>query len=329
MASDGQQETIYAVGAVSGVGASADGGRVWTRSDLGSPGSRLGVVRLLGMAVNPSDPSELSAVVASPVGKLRPMIYWTEDGGQTWQVRGGLGPRRVRAMAFGPAGDQLYMIGGGDILRAMAAGRATDSFVRDEDEARGATIASLDTRFEVTAFVVGESARRGPTTEGPSDLRLYVGTKANGLWVFEDRHEAGVSLVPFDDDPVSEGLRSRGSIHAIAVHPVRRGTVCVGTDQGMYASTDGGKSWFGLAYPLRDERILSLIFGPDGRSLYAGVARGGIHNSDDAGASWQLLGSGLGRIPVYSMALAGPDRDILYAGTDKGLWRLDLGSSGR
>ena len=328
---DGQ--VLYATGTVSGVHMSTNGGRDWLRADMPLPHNRLGVVQIVDLAVNPDDPNEIYAVVAAMATKPRPMVYWSDNGGRTWRVRGGLGPRRVTGMAFGPTGDDLYMATTGGIFRAFVFDDGQRRFVGDEDDLRRAQVGSLDGPARVTALAIGapSMAERAGAQAAPTrsdeirpSLVLYVGTADRGLEVFVDDPVDGPQSVPVGNEPLSLYVRERAAIHTVCIHPLSPEIVCVGTDRGIWASSDAGRSWFRTAYDLRSHKVLSLLIDPSDAALYAGVAGGGVFCSKDDAATWQSLGKGLARTSVLSLAIGGSGERILYAGTNSGLWRLLL-----
>ena len=324
VSSSGDREVLYAVGAVSGLYMSTDGGREWSRADLPLPRSRLGVVQIVDLAVDPNDPNKVYVAVATSPKRPRPTLYWTEDGGLSWGVRSTLGPSFVEKIAFDPSGDDLYMITAGHILRAFVFDRGHRYFARDEDDLHSNRVGSIDNTAQVTAFAVS-GQHKPPQLKGARwSLILYVGTFGKGLRVLVDDPMRGPWWVPVEKDLVSRYVRERATIYAICIHPQQPNIVCVGTDEGIYASPDGGLSWLRTAYPLRLQKVLSVLIDPLAKELYAGVAGGGVLHSKDNGVNWQPVAEGLGRASAFSLAITETGTRALYVGTDSGLWRLPL-----
>lgn len=338
LAEGDDREVLYSVGAVSGVHTSPNGGRDWVHSRASMPRDALGVVRVVGLAVNPEDPSEAHAVVASPATRPRPMVYFTQDAGLTWQVRGSVGARRVRAIAFGPTSDSLYMVAGGDVLRVFVSEGGRRRFIDPVADLDAAQVGSCNPLARITALAIGGGLLESSESEAVSarkegerpPLALYVGSDGNGLQIVLDDPSQRVASLPISDDPVTLHVRTLATIHAICIHPQRPEIICLGTDRGVYASTDAGRSWFRTAHGLRAEKVLSLLFDPSGNAFYAGVVGGGVLCSTDSGATWHPAGKGLGHASVFSLAIGdsgdevASSRRTLYAGTDDGLWRLSL-----
>jgi photosystem II stability/assembly factor-like uncharacterized protein len=65
-----------------------------------------------------------------------------------------------------------------------------------------------------------------------------------------------------------------------------------------------------------------LAFAPSQPSVvYAGLFGGGVHRSDDGGATWRPAGSGLGNPVVNALAVDPTNPDHVYAATDAGFFR--------
>ncbi|MDT8320287.1 MAG: hypothetical protein RQ826_07145 [Xanthomonadales bacterium] len=105
-----------------------------------------------------------------------------------------------------------------------------------------------------TAFVVFDNHRR-------SDMRPYV-------WRVEDYGRSWESLV---DEPI------RGYALSILQDPVNRQLLFLGTEFGLFISTDGGQSWFKFTAGVPTVSVMDmaiqqrendLVLGTHGRSLY-------------------------------------------------------------
>src|SRR5689334_12811179 len=128
---------------------------------------------------------------------------------------------------------------------------------------------------------------------------FYIGVNNGGVWKTTDY---GLTSKPiFDDQPT-------GSIGAIAVAPSNPETIHVGSGEGLqrpdlsvgdgiYKSTDGGKTWRHLG--LRDaQQIGAILIDPKDPNLVYVAALGhpygpneerGVFRSTDGGESWQKV----------------------------------------
>jgi photosystem II stability/assembly factor-like uncharacterized protein len=308
-------QRLYAVGAASGLMASDDGGEMWASISAGLPHSRLGVVRIRALAINPEDGEEIHVAVAPLTDTPRPTAYWSIDGGAHWQARSSLGPKRIVGIAIGSTADDLYLASGAELFAAYRPG--TRQFVGDDQDVIANTISTLDPRAEVTLLHIAASQ-----PDGGDDSRFYVGTE-EGLLVLRRGADGEVHWVAPQDDESSRYVRNQARIYTLHVHPLDPNRVYVGADTGIYVSADAGQSWRSISSALDHETVRALLIASDGETLYAGLDRGVVY-STDGGANWSTLGDGLGHATVYALARVGEENPVLFAGTDKGLWRIDV-----
>ncbi len=160
----------------------------------------------------------------------------------------------------------------------------------------------------------------------PGDvLTYYMGTTGGGLWKTED---AGQHW-----NNISDGFFKTGSVGAVAVsesHPyivycgmgehAPRG-VMTSSGDGMYKSTDAGKTWIhiGLAPTRHIARIVihptnpDIVFVAAQGALYGPNKERGIYKSTDGGKTWKqvLFVNELTGCSELCMDMNFPD--ILYA----------------
>src|SRR5438093_3177781 len=128
---------------------------------------------------------------------------------------------------------------------------------------------------------------------------FYFGSVNGGVW---DTNDAGRTWQPiFDSQPI-------GSIGALAVARSNPNVIYVGSGEadmrsdisqgnGMYKSTDGGKTWTHIG--LEDsQQIGKILIHPTNPDLvyvaalghpYAANAERGVYRSSDGGRSWQKI----------------------------------------
>jgi Uncharacterized protein related to plant photosystem II stability/assembly factor len=84
-------------------------------------------------------------------------------------------------------------------------------------------------------------------------------------------------------------------------------TLFVGTQSGIFRSTNGGRAWREVNLPGEFEAVLSLTLAPDFASngtLFAGTENQGLFRSTDGGKTWQRLAKSKLKEPINSILLA-------------------------
>lgn len=186
---------------------------------------------------------------------------------------------------------------------------ATQAQVRAKRGAKQAT-AARDTTDYSQVFHGMQWRLIGPFRGGRSNaaagvpgqpLVYYFGTTGGGLWKTED---AGSSW-----KNISDGFFKTGSVGAIAIAPSDPNVIYVGMGEhavrgvmtfpgdGMYKSTDAGKSWRHIGLP-ESRHIAEIRVHPnDPELLYVAVQGAlhgpseerGVYRSEDGGESWRKI----------------------------------------
>jgi photosystem II stability/assembly factor-like uncharacterized protein len=144
------------------------------------------------------------------------------------------------------------------------------------------------------------SGRISDMENHPTDpMIIYTGTAGGGVW---KSNNAGTTFRPiFDDHSQSIGaveLDPNDPDNVIYVgtgEPWPRNSVSIG--DGLYKSTDGGKSWLNIGFK-NSERISDVIVNPDNSNeVYVGVLGAlwsdseerGVFKSTDGGETWENI----------------------------------------
>jgi photosystem II stability/assembly factor-like uncharacterized protein len=130
---------------------------------------------------------------------------------------------------------------------------------------------------------------------------------------------------------VDTGLRERGA-RCLAVDTKDPDTLYVGTsDEGLYKSVDGGRSWDGLS-GIEHPRVTAVAVSPVDGAVYAGTEPSALFVSRDGGGSWRELEE-MRKLPsqptwsfpprpwtshVRAIALSYTDPDLVAAGIELG-----------
>ncbi len=105
------------------------------------------------------------------------------------------------------------------------------------------------------------------------------------------------------------------------VGPVAAGCALLVALLAPMAAQAGTDSWT-LLGP-QGGGLIAFVFDPtNAATIYAGTAWGAVFKSTDAGASWAPATSGIvGATVVFALAIAPTNANVLYAGTDVGIWK--------
>ncbi|MGV7221308.1 MAG: VPS10 domain-containing protein [Nitrospinales bacterium] len=121
-------------------------------------------------------------------------------------------------------------------------------------------------------------------------------------------------------------VSSEPEIQDIAVSANPTYSIFIATLEGIFKSSDGGKTWAQLRKGLMNEKVRSLAINyEDPQIVYAGTANG-IYKSEDGGENWSEWieeSSGLTHVDINDLAINPQNPDIIFAGTPGGLYISD------
>jgi photosystem II stability/assembly factor-like uncharacterized protein len=109
--------------------------------------------------------------------------------------------------------------------------------------------------------------------------RLYVGTVGEGLFRNTDGGESFVRAC--------EGTFVECHVRVLAVHPREPRTLYLGSELGLFRSTNGADSWTRVESPVNGRQVWSILLLPsDPDVILVGTCPAGLFRSDDGGRSW-------------------------------------------
>src|SRR5215207_9603622 len=115
-----------------------------------------------------------------------------------------------------------------------------------------------------------------------------AGSNGKGGFVVARLYVAGDAVAVVEDGGVERGLAGRGA-RCLAVDPRDPDTLYVGTtDDGLFKSGDGGRSWEGLS-GIEHPRVTAVAVSPVDGAVYAGTEPSALFVSRDGGGSWREL----------------------------------------
>lgn len=156
--------------------------------------------------------------------------------------------------------------------------------------------------------------------------RILVG--ANSLWVSDDAQAPAPTWRAIKAPSTSKTSSGGGNwVSAVAVRPGDSNTVWVGHNNGeLYVSTNAlssGPIWRAIS-GLPARFITRIVFDPSNANrMYVtlgGFVKGNIYFTDDGGASWTGIGTALPGAPIYTLAIARTNSQMLYVGTEVGVF---------
>jgi photosystem II stability/assembly factor-like uncharacterized protein len=87
----------------------------------------------------------------------------------------------------------------------------------------------------------------------------------------------------------------------------RDDTLFVGTETGIFRSTNGGRAWRETSFPMDSAPVLSIAVSPNyanDRTLFAGTESCGLYRSGDGGQTWTRLAPAVIAEAVSSIILS-------------------------
>ena len=277
---------------------------------------------VLALAVDPHDSNRIYAGTYDTTG-----AYVTTDQARTW--RGfNAGLDRTPILALGSLPDTLLAGTTAGLYRlvdqkwtrvAAVPDAAVYSITRD---ARGVIYVSTDRRGIFSSVDSGETLRQaqgGQWTRipglddeialsvAPLDTQtIFVGTSGHGAFITRDAGKTWHALYEFSGEYVS----------LIAVDPRNPQSIYLRTRGALYCSRDAGETWQRLDV---GDIVHALLFDSFSSRVYAATGGRGVLASDDRGATWQPLNTGLPQ-GAATLSLAQLDAKTLLAGTQIGVY---------
>ena len=134
---------------------------------------------------------------------------------------------------------------------------------------------------------------------------------------------ASPSEVPTSVQPVTQGVPKAPDYHAVLVDEENPLRVLLGTHDGVYESSDGGRTWRRTTLAGADAMSLDSA----GESTVWASGHGVLSVSVDGGETWKsVIPRGLPSLDIHAFAVDPLDSRSLYAAiADRGLYRSNDG----
>ncbi|MDE0183947.1 MAG: AI-2E family transporter [Candidatus Poribacteria bacterium] len=162
---------------------------------------------------------------------------------------------------------------------------------------------------------------------GTGDHQIHVGT-AQGLYVPKTTDNMETDITTWVQ--IGTDAFAGKSIQAIAIPSWNLAQLYVGTDTGLYSSTDRGATWEEVrvdeytGVSQGEISILSVACSAKGTKSVFVASNLGVYKSVDEGKTWTpITPAGLGDAEIHALAVA---HERLFAGTSNGIyeWLFDL-----
>src|SRR5690606_15967477 len=98
------------------------------------------------------------------------------------------------------------------------------------------------------------------------------------------------------------GCTGSDPVVVIQVHPSNPEILYIATNDYIYKSRDGGKTWSNLSTGWRDSRVIAMGIGPlYPATVYAGTKGDAVYKSYDGGQRWTSIRAGLDDATISSV----------------------------
>lgn len=122
-----------------------------------------------------------------------------------------------------------------------------------------------------------------------------------------------------------------GYVQTLAIDPQNTCTVYIGTADGIFRTTDRGKSWIARSSGLGRVAVNALAIDPQvSGTIYAGTEDSGVLKSIDGGASWNAsapVTSTYNGFRITALAIDPQNHTTVYAGSYAGLFKSTDGGA--
>ena len=330
--------TVFALTWQTGLFRSTDGGQTWQRTPYRATAPATMNARTL--AISPDYVNDHTLVVSA--GDSTSI---SRDGGENWWT---LVENRASSLVLAHDGSLMGSFADVGVLRSKDLGatwQAASRGLRLDVTSRLALSLSPDFPRDQTALALSQSFEQSAlyrTTDGGASWQVQVSNWAGTAKITALTFSPDGSLfLGLSDGQVRSVKASelkwtsapaaldKLNVEAIAVSPdfanaPPAGALLIGSARaGIFISTDGGRAWQETTFPARDTGAnrIQLALSPghaNDRTIFA-AAGGQVFRSNDSGADWQVLSSGLGSFfPASSLAVSPQftsDHTVLLGGS--------------
>lgn len=303
---------------------STDGGHSWAHlAHLGSGDDYV----IDHLSFDPKNPQTMYAAAWSVENQQAGDLFFTRDGGKTWQSAPAMHGKSVRAMAIAASDSQLLVAGALDgVYRSRDAGM-TWQRISAGDQIHSVESIAVDPQ-NPNVIYAGTWHLAWKTTDGganwsrinkgmieDSDVFSIIVDSANPQVVFASAcsgiyksTNAGEAFSKIQGIPFS-ARRTR----VLKQDPNQAEIVYAGTTEGLWKTFDAGKTWKRVSNP--EVVINDVMVDPrNSQRVLLATDRAGVLASDDGGQNWVTSNHGYAHRYVSSVVTSSTDADTIYVG---------------
>lgn len=241
------------------------------------------------------DPSDELAIYA---GSEKDGLFYSYDGGESWQKARSLGNRMINIVAVDPKNKCIiYAVSGKQLLKSSDCNRTFAEVYRDASD--------------ITAFVV----------DNYNSSVLYLGTSKGTILKSQDGGVSWRSIKDFG-----------GKIISIVLNPNNTREIYVAAlRKGLWFSQDSGQNWKEIGLELKKNanalefRKLDIVIS-NPQVLYL-ASKYDIYRSDDKGETWTLLPltTKTRTVEIYAFGIDPRNANNIYYSTATTFYRSQNG----
>ncbi len=193
------------------------------------------------------------------------------------------------------------------------------------------TVVSTDNTFRDANGAIERTAFYAPLTGNGVTSQIYFGTQR--VWTSTN---LGVTWTPMGTTPdLTKGMSD--VLTTIAVSKSNSNVIYTGSEQGrVMISTDGGVTWNDAGTRLPNRFIASINVDYNNPAVayltVSGFGSGHVFKTTNTGATWNDVSGiagqgGLPNIPTSALLIDPNNSNVIYAGTDVGVFRSTTGGT--
>jgi photosystem II stability/assembly factor-like uncharacterized protein len=322
--------TIYAGTGGSGVFKTTNGGSQWSAVNTGLESS-LSNLYIQSLAIDATDSQTIYAATQGGMFK-------STNGGVKWSKAGSIG--QVNSLAIDPnSPDTIYAGTQGGVFSSTDGGETWTSFGTGFLSFANASTLAIAPTTPWTIYAGTDSGLFQCTAAGSSWSRPVGGSyiwlstnmiatdpKLPGIiYAATSIYDSGGTILGGVFKSINgsawsrlnsiPGLSGGDSVNSLAIDATDSQTIYIGTNKGVFATSDGGVNWSPIGMTGIDVRPLAVVSG----AIFAGTNGGGIFKSTDSGGNWAPVNNGLIPPIIGSLAIDPNSPDTIYAGVNVGM----------